>query len=105
MQRLSVLFSTPRGCYDYLVESPLPAGQVISAPLGRRQEIGVVWPTQPDLSVSENKLKTITKTLDIPPMPAETIRFIEWVSRYTLSPLGMVLKMALIPDPEKRPRR
>ncbi|MBR6411702.1 MAG: primosomal protein N' [Alphaproteobacteria bacterium] len=102
MQRLSVLFSTPKGCYDYLSADLLPAGQIVAAPFGRRQEVGVIWPDPPDLSVPAEKLKPISHTLDLPPLPADTIQFIDWVSKYTLSPVGMVLKMALIPDLEKQ---
>ena len=101
MQRLSVLFSTPKGCYDYLAEDFIPAGQMVVAPFGRRQEVGVVWPTPPDLSVPEEKLKPINQILNTPPLPTNTLDFTQWVSQYTLSPIGMVLKMALIPDPDK----
>ena len=102
MQRLSVLFSTPKGCYDYLSANPLPAGQIIVAPFGHRQEIGVVWSTPPDLSVPESKLKPITRTIDLPQFPRDSVQFIDWVSKYTLSPVGMVLKMALVPDMERK---
>ena len=101
MQRLSVLFPAPNGCYDYLSDKDLPVGQLVLASFGRRQEIGVIWPTPPDLSIPETKLKKIQSALDLPPLPKETIRFIDWVSRYTLSPPGMILKMTLIPDADK----
>ena len=104
MQRLSVLFPTPNGCYDYLSETDFSAGQIVSAPFGRRQEVGVIWPTPPDLSVPELKLKRVQSALNLSPLPAESLRFIDWVSRYTLSPLGLILKMALIPDLDKESR-
>lgn len=102
MQRLSVLFSTPKGCYDYVSADLLPVGQIVVAPFGRRQEVGVIWTTPPDLSLPESKLKPITRQVDLPPLPKDSVAFIDWVSKYTLSPVGMVLKMALIPDVEKK---
>ena len=105
MQRLSVLFPTPNGCYDYQTELDLKIGQFVYAPFGKKKVIGVVWPKEPDLSVPEHKLKTITEVLDIPPLPTETIRFTEWVSGYTLAPQGMVLKMALVSDLEKQSKK
>ncbi len=101
MQRLSVLFPSPLGCYDYKADEPLPAGTFVTAPFGRRETTGVVWDSAPDLSWPDEKIKPIYSTLPVPPLPAQTIEFVNWVAGYTLSPLGAVLKMALIPDPEK----
>ena len=44
----------------------------------------------------EKKLKAITAALpEVPPLPAISLRFAEWVARYTLSPLGMVVRMMM----------
>lgn len=102
MQRLSVLFPTRGGCFDYQSETALSVGCFVRAPFGRKEVVGVVWPHRPDMSVPESKLKTITEKADLPPLPNETIRFVDWVSDYTLSPRGLVLKMALVPDVEKQ---
>ena len=98
MQRLSVLIPTRGACFDYLASEAIPAGRFVSVPFGRRQVIGVVWPEEPDLTVPESKLKPITGILPTPPLPDESLRFINWVAGYTLSPPGLVLKMALVPD-------
>lgn len=105
MQRLSVLFPAPLGCYDYKSETPVCPGQFIKAPFGRKTALGVVWNQAPDLSVPENKIKNISETVALNPLPPETIRFVNWVAGYTLSPVGMVLKMALIPEPEKTSKK
>ena len=102
LQRLSVLFPTCGGCFDYLAEEPLVPGQFVMAPFGRKQVMGVVWSDNPDLSVPESKLKKIIEVIDIPELPAETIAFVDWVAGYTLSPKGMVLKMALVSDLTKK---
>ena len=43
----------------------------------------------------DNRLKDIADKLDVPPLKAELRKFVDWVSNYTLSPRGMVLRMAL----------
>jgi primosomal protein N' (replication factor Y) (superfamily II helicase) len=40
-------------------------------------------------------MKDVEAKLDIPPLKPELRKFVEWVSGYTLSPRGMVLRMAL----------
>jgi primosomal protein N' (replication factor Y) len=85
--------------YDYaLAEGQAPeAGQFILVPFGAQQRIGVVWDRAcgPDRPVEAAKLKPVTQLLDVPPLPAVSRRFAEWVARYTLAPLGMVLRMMM----------
>lgn len=100
MQRLSVLFPAPLGCYDYLSEEEISVGQFVKAPFGRKQMTGLVWTAKPDLSLPIEKIKPITDILPLNPLPVETIQFVNWVSKYTLSPLGSVLKMALLNETE-----
>ena len=45
--------------------------------------------------VAEKKLKSLTQALDVPALPASSLRFAEWVARYTLTPLGMVVRMMM----------
>lgn len=101
MQRVSVLFPAPVGCYDYQSAEEVSVGQVVRASFGRKETLGVVWDRAPDLTVPENKLKTITGRAELPVLPSQTITFVNWVAGYTLAPAGMVLKMALIPDLDK----
>ncbi len=104
MQRLSLLFPAPLGYYDYLYDTGLEPGRFVRAPFGRRESIGVVWNHKPDLSVDESKLKKVIEPLDEWQLPAQTLSFVDWVAKYTLSPPGAVLKMALIPDLTKKSR-
>ena len=101
MQRLTVLMPAPLGCYDYIAETEIAVGTFVRVPFGRKESVGVVWDQKPDMSIPDSKVKAIRAVLDIPPLPMQTIRFVNWVAGYTLSPLGMVLKMALISDIEK----
>jgi primosomal protein N' (replication factor Y) len=70
-------------------------GSIVAVPLGTRRFIGAVWPGRRlDVPVSA-KLKSISAPLDVPPLSAELIKFIDWVADYTLAPRGMVLRTAL----------
>ena len=83
--------------YSYRVpaELALAPGDFVTVPLGPRECTGVVWgegTAQPKL---DNRLKNISNKLDIVPLKGELRRFVDWVSDYTLSPRGMVLRMCL----------
>ena len=87
--------------YDYLLPTDVeaPPGAFVLVPFGPQTRIGVVWDapmgegTKP---VANKKLKVITARLaDVPPLPPLSLRFAEWVARYTLAPLGMVARMMM----------
>lgn len=80
------------GVPDDMVVEP---GSIVQVPLGPRQVIGVVWDKNDGPPVDPKKLRPITKTFDCPPLREEMRRFIDWVASYTLSPPGLVAKMAL----------
>ncbi|GBQ27708.1 primosome assembly protein PriA [Gluconacetobacter sacchari DSM 12717] len=107
--RAAVLLPLPfPGPFDYAVPptlADLQPGDIVSVPLGRRTETGVVWDQAPTLPpefmpppmkpVSDGRLKPVIARLDQPPLPAALRRFVDWVAAYTLSPPGLVLAMAL----------
>ena len=70
------------------------AGSIVQVPLGPRQVFGVVWDGDGD-TVDPKKLKSVSALFDCPPLKADMRRFIEWVADYTLSPPGLVARMAL----------
>ncbi len=80
--------------YTYVSDRELPPGTIVVVPLGTRLAIGAVWPATPD-DVAPKKLREIEAIFDAPPLPEASIRFIEWVADYTLTPRGMVLRMVL----------
>jgi primosomal protein N' (replication factor Y) len=97
--RVRVLLPLPLpGVFDYRRPSglALAPGDVVQVPLGGRQVCGVLWDDAPgDGGVDDDKLKVVSARLDVPPLPAELRRFVDWVARYTLSPPGAVLRMAI----------
>ncbi|WP_372617303.1 primosomal protein N' [Falsiroseomonas sp.] len=85
------------GTYDYALPAGLdaPPGSFVVVPLGGRETVGVVWDGTPDPQLPAHKLKNVQAVLDAPPMTESLRRFVEWVASYTLSPPGMVLRMAM----------
>ena len=85
--------------YDYLLGDAkgLEPGAFVLVPFGPQVRLGVVWDRSvgPERKVDPKKLKTITEALDVPRLLEPSMRFAEWVAKYTLSELGMVLRMMM----------
>ncbi len=85
--------------YDYLLgdEGPVEPGTFVLVPFGPQVRIGVVWdqPVGPQKPVAPAKLKALAGRVDVPKLPIDSMRFAEWICKYTLSPLGMVLRMMM----------
>ncbi len=105
--------------YDYLVEGEadllsgvneaekltLAPGDFVRVPFGRQERIGVVWFEEIEpvdehgeiksKVVDPSKMKAVIDKLDVPPLPLVSMKFAMWVANYTLSPVGMVLKMMM----------
>jgi primosomal protein N' (replication factor Y) len=85
------------GVYDYRVPEGVEArpGSFVAVPLGGRESLGVVWDGAPDPDLPAHRVKPLVAVFDAPPMTATLRRFVEWVANYTLTPPGMVLRMAM----------
>lgn len=85
--------------YDYLVPTGVDAapGHFVLVPFGPQTRIGIVWdqPRGEQKPVDPKKLKAITSRLEVPPLPAISLRFAEWIAKYTLAPLGMVARLMM----------
>lgn len=86
--------------YDYLAPqgmTPMP-GDFVVVPLATRERTGVVWAgnlTRNRGAVDPAKLRSILDRLDVPPLPPDSLKLVEWVADYTLAPPGMVLRMMM----------
>ena len=80
--------------YSYSVPAGLrlEPGQFVAMPLGTRIATGVVWATRPG---GGDNLKSIVEVRDWPALRQPMRDFIDWVARWTLSPRGGVLRMAV----------
>ncbi len=83
--------------YSYAVPEGMAVepGSIVQVPLGPRQVVGVVWDGVDDGSVDPKKLKSITQVFDCPPLAKDMRAFLDWVASYTVSPPGLVARMAL----------
>src|ERR1700743_3306258 len=94
--------------YSYRVPRglDLKAGDVVCVPLGPREVVGVVWAenARPEPRL-HNRLKDVSEKLDVPPLKPELRALVDWVSTYTLSARGMVLRMALRMGDDLGPER
>jgi primosomal protein N' (replication factor Y) len=80
--------------YSYKIPAGLTVepGDFVEVPLGTRDAIGVVWEVRE--SAAGSNLKSIANRCDYPPLSEHLRQFVDWVARWTLSPRGMVLRMA-----------
>jgi primosomal protein N' (replication factor Y) len=84
--------------YSYRVPAglSLAPGDLVTVQLGPREATGVVWADDAKPSPRlHNRMKDVAEKLDVPPLRNELRTFVDWVADYTLSPRGMVLRMAL----------
>ena len=99
--------------YDYAPPpdtevAALVPGSFVLVPFGPQTRIGVVWDRplgDGGKPIDPRKMKPVTSLLDVPGLPELSLRFAEWIARYTLTPLGMVLRMMMsaqsVFEPEK----
>nr|WP_272209925.1 hypothetical protein [Marinicella sp. W31]MDC2875770.1 hypothetical protein [Marinicella sp. W31] len=84
------------GPYSYAVPEGMAVqpGSVVQVPVGPRKMIGIVWDEAGD-NVDPKKLRPIEHVFDCPPVAEHMRRFISWVAAYTLTPPGLVARMAV----------
>ncbi|MCE3230438.1 MAG: priA [Alphaproteobacteria bacterium] len=81
--------------FDYAVPTGMEyaVGDLVEVPFRGKTTFGVVWGKE--ATDYCGKVKEVLRRLDSPPLSPENQKFVTWVARYTLTPIGMVLKMAL----------
>ncbi len=82
--------------YTYGVpdDMDIELGNLVSVPLGSKHIIGCVWDRQAE-ELPATKLKMITSQVSGVTFPDDLRRFIDFVSYWTLSPHGLVLRLLL----------
>ncbi len=88
------------GPLDYAVPDgmALEPGDFVQVEVGKRAETGVVWGPG-DQAVREDRIKPVVARLDVPPMRAEMRAFLDRAAAYTMTPPGMMLRLATrVPD-------
>jgi primosomal protein N' (replication factor Y) (superfamily II helicase) len=94
------------GPYSYRVPAGMRVvrGSIVAVPLVGRLTLGVVWGPPQD-NFAHNRLKDIEVVYDAPPLSDELLRTVDWVSRYTLAPPGLVLRSVLRSSEALEPER
>ncbi len=94
------------GPYSYRVPygQKVERGSIVAVPLVGRLTLGVVWGVPKD-NYAHNRLKDIAQIYDVPPLSEELLRTIDWVSKYTLAPPGLVLRSVLRSTEALEPER
>ena len=83
--------------YSYRVpgDARLEIGDIVVAPLGPRETLGVVVALRQEGPSEHPNLKSLIGKAPLPPLPQPLLDFVEWTARWTLAPRGLVLRMAL----------
>jgi primosomal protein N' (replication factor Y) (superfamily II helicase) len=86
--------------YDYYLapEAMAGPGSFVTVPFGSQTRTGIVWDKpvgESDKTVDPKKIKTVLDVFPVSPLPLISMRFAEWIARYTISPLGMVVRMMM----------
>jgi len=102
--RIGVLTTEPVGLLDYLApEGGVALGQPVVAPLGPRRVLGVVWGAGQG-GFDAAKLRPIARLVESAPLSPAMLDFIQRAADYTLTPLPVMLRMALrAPDLDQPP--
>ena len=82
--------------FTYESNLKLKVGDYVLVPFGKSNIIGIVWDNFEQGKKKNFKIKKILKKLDITSLKKDTIKFLNWFSKYNLIPKGMALKLVLL---------
>ncbi|MBL8676676.1 MAG: DEAD/DEAH box helicase family protein [Alphaproteobacteria bacterium] len=96
--QVSVLLPLPlKEAFDYTCDFAVPIGTLVKVPFGARKSYGIVWKDKG--AYSYKKCKSVFEIFENVCLPEASLKFIKWVSDYTMASPGQILKMVL-PLPE-----
>ena len=84
------------GAFTYTVPNGIDValGSLVRVPFRKGDHIGVVAAFKDEVPANL-KIKDIYEVVPYPPLKQGYLDFLSWVSRYTLTPVGLILKMGL----------
>lgn len=101
--RVAVLTTEPVGMLDYLAPAEgetggVMTGALVVVPLGPRRVLGCVWGAG-EGGFDAARLRPIARVVDAPPLTGKMRQFLTRMGDYTLTPMPVMLRMALrVPD-------
>lgn len=81
--------------YGLSKDQAVQIGQYVKVPFRGKTQWGIVWDFDHHPNLDPKKIKNITDSSNLPSMNTVNQQFIDWVAKYTMSPLGFVAKMAM----------
>src|SRR3990167_4981709 len=98
--KVSVLLPLPlNDAFSYEYTHPLPLGTLVKVSFGSRERYGIIWEDQGKGTSSLKTLKPLLTVFEGVQLPEASLKFLMWVSDYTMSARGQILKM-ILPTPE-----
>ena len=82
--------------FTYESNLNLKLGEFVIVPFGKSKITGVVWNEFEKKNNKNFKIKSVLKKLNTPPLKKNTIKFLNWFSKYNIIPKGMALKLVLL---------
>jgi primosomal protein N' (replication factor Y) len=82
--------------FTYESDFELKTGDYVKVPFGKSNATGVVWDEFEKNNKKNFKIKKILAKLEVSPLKKDTIKFLNWFSKYNLIPKGMALKLSLL---------
>lgn len=70
-------------------------GQIVEVPFRRQKAYGILWEVLEQPSVDPKKIRDINRIVDGIRLSEADLKFIAWMARYTMNPLGMVARLFL----------
>lgn len=72
----------PAKVFDYVHDKVLQSGQWVVVPFGKTQTTGIVIATQTSSDIALEKLKPVSRVLDLPQPPKHYLKLAEWLGEY-----------------------
>ncbi len=82
--------------FTYESDLKLKIGDFVIVPFGKSKIIGVVWNEFEKNDKKSFRVKKVLRKLKTSALKKDTIKFLNWFSRYNLIPKGMALKLLLL---------
>ena len=82
--------------FTYESDFKLKLGDFVIVPFGKSKITGVVWDEFEENDNKIFKIRKIEKKLETSSLKKDTIKFLNWFSKYNLIPRGMALKLSLL---------
>ncbi|MFN7038872.1 MAG: primosomal protein N' [Alphaproteobacteria bacterium] len=75
--------------------SDIEIGNYVRVPFRNKETIGIVWSINSHIETPVDKIKTVIDKVEIPLIQHSFYEFLNWIAKYSMYPLGSIMKMVL----------